>query len=379
MRSRVFIAAVVALMLLGTSSLSADVEKQSALSDFVCGMHVGGSWGTNTEWIKLLPDSWFSYLRSVNANWVGVSISMTVEGSMDRTIEVCGPEEDFQTFDESELRNLIRALRENGFHVYLTLAFEHMGDGPEGQRARRWQLGDPFIYNEELGVWREFWPWDPDHPEHESFVADFFRSYAEFAVRYGQLCQEEGVALYSLGTETDRLFRSRSLGSRWPTDFKDELSEMVRQVHEVYDGAVTYDMLSFSFTDPFPQGLHSLWSDVGMDAIGISAYFDVLPYRSATSPIPSESSLLNGWRSIFTQYLAPLADAHPELPILFLEFGYTDYPGSASSPSIGQFATRDLIDRNQDGLDDGEQEQALIISTWACTPRTDPVISRESA
>ena len=357
---------LVSFVLLGALASAADGEGQSGFEDSICGIHIGGNWGTNTEWIKLLPDSWFDYLHSLNANWVGISISMTLEGSMDRTIEECGSNEDFETFNEEELRGLIRALRADGFHVYLTLAFEDVGgdDEPQGQQVQRWQLGDPFIPNEESRVWKQYWPWDPGHPEHDAFVQDFFASYTTFAVRYAKLCQEEDVELFSLGTETDRLFRTRTRGSRWPTEFREELSEMVRQVHGVYDGAVTYDMLSFSFTDPFPQGLHSLWLDTAMDVIGISAYFDLLPRYSALSLPPSDNKLMAAWRTIFTNYLSPLAADHPDLPIVFLEFGYTDYPGAASNPNAVGFIDREMIDRDANGLDDGQEEQAAILSAF---------------
>ena len=368
------VVAIALLLPLAIGCVCATASSEFVSDDFVCGLHIGGNWGTNMEWIKLLPDSWFDYLRSMNANWVGISISMTLEGSMDRTIQECGPTADFQTFDEEELRSLIRDLRAQGFHVYMTLAFEDVGgdDEPEGQQVQRWQLGDPFIYNEEPRVWKEYWPWDPSHPEHESFVRDFFASYTAFAVRYARLCQQEGVELFSLGTETDRLFRTRTRGSRWPTEFKDELTQMVREVHSVYDGAVTYDMLSFSFTDPFPAGLHSLWDDAGMDVIGISAYFSLLPQRSTASLGPSEATLLSAWRSIFTNHLSPLAREHPSLPIIFLEFGYTDYPGTASDPNCVGFIERELIDRDANGLDDGEEEQAAILSAFFTVVEENP-------
>ena len=367
MRNAVGLIVLVSIMLSGMICVPAGAQNRIVFGGFACGVHIGGNWGLNAEWIKLLPDSWFDYLRSLNADWVGISISMTLDGSMDRTIETCGPDNSFQTFDEDELRNLIRALKANGFHVYLTLAFVDVGgdDEPEGQQVQRWQLGDPYIYNEEPRVWKEYWPWDPDHPDHESFVRDFFASYTAFAVRYARLCEQEGVELFSLGTETDRLFRTRTQGSRWPTEYKDELSEMVREVHEVYDGAVTYDMLSFSFTDPFPAGLHSLWDDVGMDAIGISAYFDVLSsLRTAASLPPSDTALDAAWEGIFRDYLIPLAADHLDLPIYFLEFGYVDYPGCASNPGRGEFTARTLIDRNEDGLDDGEEEQAATFAAF---------------
>jgi len=333
------------------------------LDDFLCGMFVGGRWGTTQNNLASIPGSYFDYLRSINASWVGISVSMTVEDSMDPSVEICGPNEDFQTFSNDELRSLIRGLKENGFHVYVTLAFEHMGDGPEGKRVHRWQLGDPAIYKEDARVWREFWPWDPAHQDHEWFVREFFSSYTELAVRYAQLCQEEGVELFSLGTETDRLFHTRRIpASYWSTEFRDELSGMVQSVKAVYDGLVTYDMLSSALGQSFFGYLDYLWDDCGFDAIGISAYFQ-LTGPDARDGLPSEEDeLLSVWRSVFREKLEPLALANPHLPVLFLEFGYTDCVESTYQIDCMQFEKRHFTDQNGNGLDDGEEQQAAAYS-----------------
>jgi len=363
MRSLVGAVVLVSVVLLGGVSSFADSGSQSVFDDFVCGMHIGGRWGLNDQWVRLLPDSWFGYLHSLNASWVGISVSMTVDSSMDTSIEKCGADDEFATFSDSELRDLIRKLKGFGFKVYVTLAFESMGDGPAGQQVKRWQLGDPYIYREDASVWAEYWPWDPAHEDHEDFVQAFFASYGDFAVSYASLCEQEGVDLFSLGTETDRLFRTGSQGTRWPTAFRTELQDIVGRVKEVFAGAVTYDMLYSSLTDPYPSGLHSLWNDVGMDVIGISAYFHVLSSRAYPIP-PTEQVLLDGWRDIFSRYLNPLAESNPALPMIFLEFGYCDVPGSAYDPVGCSFEQYAFSDRNSDGLDDGEQEQAAILSSF---------------
>ena len=82
----------------------------------------------------------------------------------------------------------------------------------------------------------EFWPWRPDHPDHERFVAEFWETYTQQAVHFARIAEEEGVRLYSLGTETERLFGTRSGGERWPNHFRAELQEMVRRVRAVYSG-----------------------------------------------------------------------------------------------------------------------------------------------
>ena len=48
-----------------------------------------------------------------------------------------------------------------------------------------------------------------------------------------RIAQEEGVRLYSLGTETNNLFRTRS-GGDWPNHYGAQLKDMVRRVRAVY-------------------------------------------------------------------------------------------------------------------------------------------------
>ena len=50
------------------------------------------------------------------------------------------------------------------------------------------------------------------------FVREFWNTYTEQAVHFARIAQEEGVRMYSLGTETDRLFRTRSGGDYWTNE-----------------------------------------------------------------------------------------------------------------------------------------------------------------
>ena len=56
--------------------------------------------------------------------------------------------------------------------VYMTLAIDDYEAAMSARPVRRWQLGDPGDPGQ--GVLPEHWPWRPDHPEHESFVSDFW-------------------------------------------------------------------------------------------------------------------------------------------------------------------------------------------------------------
>ena len=250
-------------------------------------IHVSGNWGTNAivwrEWEAagkpgtLIPADYIAWLNSVHANWVGISVALHYDDSMDSTVErVYVSEEDedlIDTFTDEVLRQIVRELKSNDFEVYLTLAFEAHSAEQSARPVERQHLGLPNVPD---GVRSEHWPWRPDHPDHQRFIAEFWETYTQQAVHFARLAAQEGVAMYSLGTETDRLFRTRS-GGHWPNHFGTELKSMVAGVRAVYDGLLTYDMhYSAVISDFFHPGSTHLWDDLSLDVVGISAYFQLL-------------------------------------------------------------------------------------------------------
>lgn len=333
-----------------------------APSEPIHAVHMTGNWGTNrvNEAENTLPAEYYEYLRDLNVNWVGISVGLHYDDSMDSTVERVYSDVMIPTFTDNFLRKMIRTFHQHDICVYLTLAFEaHEAEVAEHPVAR-WQLGGPTPIWNDGRIQSEFWPWAIDHPDHERFVAEFWQTYTEQAVHFGQLADEEGVALYSLGTETEGLFRTRLI-DEWPNDFSEELQAMVSAVREVYSGPLTYDMMFHIFTEPpgFLSGARSydLWEDLGLDVIGISAYFELT--NSLPTRVLSVEELETSWEAIFQNYLIPLQDANPDLPIYFTEFGYVD---SIRSPydQEGEMLCRYFDDADDNGLDDGEETQANI-------------------
>lgn len=332
-----------------------------APTEVIHAVHITGNWGTNREHESenTLPAEYFEYLRDMNVNWVGISVGLHYDDSMDSSVERVYSDVITPTFTDEFLKEMIRISHQHGFCVYLTLAFE----ANEAQEAEhplsRIQLGEPNPIFDDGRIQPEFWPWALDHPEHERFVAEFWQTYTEQAVHFGQLAEEEGVALYSLGTETEGLFRTRP-SDEWPNDFRDELRAMVDAVREVFSGPLTYDMWNIVFTEPglgFGPGSEYMWEDLELDVIGLSAYFllaDNLPTR-----VLSVEELEVSWEAIFQEYLIPLQAANPDRPIYFTEFGYVD---SIRSPydQEGEGSCRYHDDADDNGLDDGEEAQANI-------------------
>lgn len=321
---------------------------------------MGGNWGTNQEKTNTLPEEYFAYLKSLNVDWVGISVALHYDDSLDSTVERKYSGVNIPTFSDDFLRKLIRAYHQHGICIYLTLAFEAQEAEMAEHPVSRWQLGGSIPISDDGRSMVEFWPWALDHPDHDRFVAEFWESYTEQSVHFGRLAEEEGVALYSLGTETEGLFRTRP-GSAWPGDFNQELRSMVAAVRAVYSGPLTYDMHFSVLTDPgfrTGPGAYVLWEDLDLDVIGISSYFPLAD--NPPSRVLSVEALENRWENIFQKYLIPLHNAHPDRPIYFTEFGATDSTLSPYISNADEFNPRLFVDNNGNHLDDGEETQANI-------------------
>ena len=336
--------------------------RQSILepTEVIHAVHMGGNWGPNREENNTLPAEYFEYLRDMNVNWVGISVALHYEDSMDSTVERVYSGVITPTFTDEFLREMIRTFHQNGICVFLTLAFEANEAEQAAHPLYRSYLGEPTPMRDDERIQPEFWPWALDHPDHERFVAEFWLTYTDQAVHFGQLAEEEGVGLYSLGTETEGLFRTRP-SDKWPNDFREELTAMATAVRAVFSGPLTYDMWNIVYTEPelgLRPGSEHLWEDVGLDVIGFSAYFP-LAGCPPTTAFPVEY-LEARWEKIFQDYLIPLRAANPDRPILFTEYGYTDSPASVVHGAANEFVERIPVDRDGSGFDDGEEIQANI-------------------
>ena len=328
--------------------------------DMLRAVHMGGNWGSNTLNVLNPPSEYFDLLDNLRVNWVGISVALHVDDSMDSTVERKYSDVGIPTFADEDLVRAIRSLKENGFQVYLTLAFEL--DAQLVHPVQRWQLGDPKMPDEDPNVQPEFWPWALEHPLHEQFVREFWRTYTEQALYYASLCEREGVAMFSLGTETERIFRTRA-GGYWPNHFGDELKAMVDTVRTAYSGLLTYDMHYGALVGDFSSpGSDHLWEDLELDIVGISAWFPLVDF-APTEPL-SEDSLRTRWNEVFDDYLQPLKARNPNLPIVFLEFGYNDVVAAPFDPVSSSFIQRVFGDANNNGVDDGEETQANCLSAF---------------
>ena len=155
-------------------------------------VHMGGNWGTNRNAVVNPPDEYFEYLRDLNVNWVGISVALHVDGSMDSTVELDYSESlSIPTFRDETLRALIQKFRSHGFDIYIHIAFEdtNKGDHP----FSRWQMGDPLMHTEDANIQAAYWPWRTDHPQHQSFITEFWQTYTDCVAHIAELAEEEGA------------------------------------------------------------------------------------------------------------------------------------------------------------------------------------------
>ena len=345
-------------------------------------IHNGGNWAFNQtaadRWEAdpsqpLLPPSYVDWVEGTHLDWVGVSVALHVNDSMDSTVERKYSGVHIPTFTDDVLRQIIREYRQHGIDVYLTLAFEAQEAVNATRPLARHLLGDPGDPEAGKPLGHEVsdridpanWPWRPDHPAHSRFVAEFWRTYTAQAVHFARLAQEEGARMFSLGTETDSLFRTRDDDYYWRNDFLGELRRLVSAVRVVYDGLLTYDQhYSAVVHDHYAAGSRHLWSDLDLDVVGVSAWFPLADRPPTT--VLSVEHFQREYDRIFRDHLIPTA-ARNELPVVFLEYGIVDMVGRPSQPSMVELDGAPFSDRNGNGLDDGREQQANVIKAMLQT------------
>ena len=324
-------------------------------------IHAGGNWGTNRTIAEawktagrtgsLIPLDYIDYLNSLHVNWIGLSVALDYD-TKDGTV---------QSLDADDvLRQFIREFREHGFDVYLTLSLDS-----------RLPIGNPG--HPETGVpsradiLPEDWPWSPNHQDHQRFVAEFWNTYADQAVSFARLAEEEDARMFSLGRANPYLFRTRTggggQGGPWPNHFRQELNAMADRVRDVYSGLLTYDRSSLTLMFPnffgFEPGSDPLWEDFDLDVIGIYAWFFLTD--TAPSTVTSLETLEASYEEIFRDYLVPLQERNRGRPVMFLEHGAIDAVEAPALPDIAMIEVkRGFNDANGNGLDDGQETQANI-------------------
>lgn len=336
-------------------------------------VHIAGNWGTNPETVarwnrnrskRLIPLDYVAHLRSLRINWVGISVALHYTDSMDSTVQrVYSPRVNIPTFSDRALRQIIREFRRHGFDVYLTVAFEsHEAEAAERPVPNRGYLGAPGV---PPGVQREHWPWARNHPEHTFFVRRFWHSYTREVLHFARIAQAEDVRMFSIGTETPNLFRTRAGGGYFVNDFAQQLRTLVERVRSVYEGLLTYNMHFIAITDDvYEPGSRYLWEDLDLDVVGVSAWFPLVD--TPPDAVMSVGQLRREYERVFRDYVLPLADENTGRPIVFTEYGAIDTIAAPSEPARTERQGQRFVfsDTNGNGVDDGRETQANIFRAF---------------
>lgn len=351
--------------------------------DWYRAIHIGGNWGTNYFDAANPPEEWFRWACDNNVEWVGITISVFAETAGDSTVEpkyegctvAC-------TFTDEVFRNLLRELKNRGFKTYVTLSLEVLVEGDEFSQQRKEEcgtnnyplegseIGHPTYYDIDNCINLDLWAWHPTHPDFESFTSEWWSTYTAQASHYANISEEEGVRIFSLGTEQDVLFRTRS--DDFPNNHLGKLQTLVSSVRSVFSGDITYDMRGGALDTGYPESAEFVFQDLDLDIVGISAYFPIV--EEAPTTVMTVIQLEDAWRSLFEKYLFPLKNQYPNKPMLFLEFGADDHMESPFMPSINAGTQKVFTDGDGNGLDDGEETQANLYEALFNVMEENPTI-----
>jgi glycosyl hydrolase family 113 len=160
---------------------------------------------------------------------------------------------------------------------------------------------DPILWSKGKYIWRG--------ALNPADINAFWPSYSSMILRYAKLAQTDGVELFGIGSEYQRLQRYTRL---W--------RQLAASVRSVYSGKLTYmavtqDLAHVRFWD-------------AVDYIGNSPY-----YQLSTAAVPTYSQLLQAWRPRLRLVHAVSLTYHR--PVLFNEIGYLSAQYATAAPWSG--------------------------------------------
>lgn len=187
-----------------------------------------------------------------------------------------------------------------------------------------------------LWVWNEVgWRGEIDPGSPEGW-ADYQRSYREFVLSWARDAADAGVDAMSIGVEC----------TSWSGRFPETWRTLIAEVRAVFPGPLTYSA-------NWDEAENVIFWDQ-LDLIGVQAFYPLASHPGATF-----EAYLEGARTA-REPLALLAEAY-EMPVLFVEIGYTTRRDAAVEPWLWP-----------DGMSDvaySEEEQArateALVRTFA--------------
>lgn len=255
----------------GTASVATSAAGDNGRR-FDQGIHLGFYGYDKPAWIE----QGVSEIHGIGANAVAIMIGWVTPDIRSLTLT---PTPDMTPTDDT-LRDAIRRARGLGMRVFLM----------------------PFVYVERMatGEWRGTIE-PPDW-------GLWFAGYEKFVLHYARISAEEGVDLFSVGSE---LCSAERHTEAWQS--------LIGRVRAIYPGRLTYS-LNWDHLDAMEFGS-------SLDVLGMNAYFELSP--KGGSP-PAVEDLVAAWRPIVDR-LSKWAESRGRNVVL-TEVGYPSRAGAAADP-----------------------------------------------
>ena len=342
-------------------------------TDYSRGVGIIGNWGSMAG-ITEIPEDYFDYLKRLNTQWVVIGNSMHVDNSVDSTVELRYTN-DFDTYvpswPDATLRTMVNQLHNRGYKVILAVGFDEPWpeDGSQspvlpGKAAWRYQLGQPTTPS---GYTLAEWPWNPSNAINQRFVSSFWKTYTDVSIYHAKLCQDLGVEMFEVGAESQELFRTSNIGTRYTMNYKTQVKALVDSVRNHYSGKIAYYMHVGTWkaavtSTPSDSTWHDLWGDANFDIIGVSMYDAVRPTTAsytATTTVNTVSYFKNLFKTFLTTYVKKVTERYPAKPVVALELGFQ----TRDITNIGLTEPKGVIsadDFNKNGILDAEEVQGNL-------------------
>ncbi len=151
----------------------------------------------------------------------------------------------------------------------------------------------------------------------------WFRNYGNILVHLGNIGQDHGAEIFSLGTELVSLAIRTTPGNteRWQA--------LIARVRAVYSGQLTYGANSTNNNeDPFSNEKKFIDFWPQLDFVGISAYYSLDSRNTGTSNLAALKASWDGWNNHDLKAFAQSVGK----PVIFTEIGYRSLTGSHIEP-----------------------------------------------
>ena len=149
---------------------------------------------------------------------------------------------------------------------------------------------------------------------------EWWQNYRTFVLHYAAIAENNGVAIFVIGTELDSAVQSVNEAS-W--------RDLIFDVSMIYSGKITYGASRVSCSpgrvpECVPGYREVSWWDA-LDYAGIDAWFPLTNINN-----PTVQQLLDAWKP----WVADIEDwqLHIGKPVLFTEMGYSSYDGTNRRP-----------------------------------------------